>query len=61
MEPSKTIILAGLFAGSLILSGSIQTAEAHEIARGHGKDKHHFCYDKHGRWRSHPHCPPRRR
>jgi len=32
-------------------------AEAHGAANANGNSKHYFCYDKHGRWRSHPHCP----
>ena len=56
MKFSKTFALAGLLAGSLILSGPMTTAEAHD--NGNGKSKHNFCYDKHGRWRQHPHCPP---
>ena len=60
MKLSKTFALAGLLAGSLILSGPMTTAEAHGNGKGDekGKSKHYSCYDKHGRWRSHPHCPP---
>src|SRR6266540_4204983 len=60
MKFSKTLALAGLLAGSLILPGPMATAEAHGNGNGNGngKSKHNFCYDKHGRWRSHPHCPP---
>src|SRR5919106_842971 len=64
MKFSKTLALVGLLAGSLILSGPLAPARAHDDdddkKRGHGKSKHHYCYDKHGRWRSHPHCPPPR-
>jgi hypothetical protein len=60
MKLSKTFALAGFLAGSLILPGPMATAEAHDKDNGHGlgKSKHYSCYDKHGRWRSHPHCPP---
>jgi hypothetical protein len=60
MKLSKTLALAGFLAGSLILPGPMATAEAHDKdnGHGHGKSKHYSCYDKHGRWRSHPHCPP---
>lgn len=62
MKFSKTFALAGFLAGALILSGPIATVEAHGNGNGngHGKSKHNYCYDKHGRWRSHPHCPPQR-
>jgi hypothetical protein len=61
MKFSKTLALAVLLAGSLILPGPMATAEAHGNGNGNGKSKHNFCYDKHGRWRSHPHCPPPQR
>jgi hypothetical protein len=52
---SKTLAIAGLLAGMMIAPSLIARADAHDT--GHGKSKHHYCYDKHGRWRSHPHCP----
>jgi hypothetical protein len=55
MKVSKVAIAAGLLAGALALPGLQATAQAHVI--GNGASKHNFCYDKHGRWRSHPHCP----
>ncbi|HEX2931854.1 MAG TPA: hypothetical protein VHV54_19155 [Candidatus Binatia bacterium] len=60
MKFSKTFALAGLLGGSLILTGLTSTAAAHDNDnnQGNGKSKHYFCYDKHGRWRQHPHCPP---
>jgi hypothetical protein len=62
MKFSKTLALAGLLTGALILSSPLAPARADDDddhkGRRHGKSKHHYCYDKHGRWRSHPHCPP---
>jgi hypothetical protein len=54
---STTFVLAGLLAGALALPGLTATAQAHDKGNENGKSKHNFCYDKHGRWRSHPHCP----
>jgi hypothetical protein len=59
MKYSNTLTLAAFLAGSMILTGPMATAEAHD--NGNGKSKHYFCYDKHGRWRQHPHCPPPQR
>src|SRR5262245_59722127 len=62
MKVAKTLALAGLLSGSLIISGLTSTVAAHDKEdnndQGKGKSKHYFCYDKHGRWRQHPHCPP---
>ena len=57
MKVSKTFAAAGLLAGALILPGLSASADAHGNGIGPGNSKHNFCYDKHGRWRSHPHCP----
>jgi hypothetical protein len=51
------LVLAGFLAGMVSVPGLIATAEAHGNDDENGKSKHNFCYDKHGRWRSHPHCP----
>jgi hypothetical protein len=52
---SKTLAIAGLLAGMMTAPSLIASADAHDT--GPGKSKHYYCYDKHGRWRSHPHCP----
>lgn len=57
MKISRTFVLAGFLAGALTLPGLNASADAHGNAIGPGNSKHNFCYDKHGRWRSHPHCP----
>ena len=57
MKFPTTFVLAGLLAGALTIPGLTSTAQAHDKGNENGKSKHNFCYDKHGRWRSHPHCP----
>lgn len=57
MKIFKTFILSGLLAGTLTAPLLVPSAAAHDDDKKHGKSKHNFCYDKHGRWRSHPHCP----
>lgn len=57
MKVSRTLILGGFLAGMLTVPVIPGLAGAHGIGNAPGKAKHHFCYDKHGRWRSHPHCP----
>jgi hypothetical protein len=54
---SRNFILAGCLAGALTGPGLIGIAGAHGIGNVNGPAHHNFCYDKHGRWRSHPHCP----
>jgi hypothetical protein len=54
---SKTFILAGILAGALAVPGLVGVAGAHGMGNAKGNSKHNFCHDKHGRWRSHPHCP----
>jgi hypothetical protein len=50
----KILVLIGLVAGMLSFPGLVATSSADDRK---GKSKHYYCYDKHGRWRSHPHCP----
>lgn len=57
MNISKTFVLAGFLAGALAVPGLVGVARAHGVGNAQGNNKHNFCYDKHGRWRSHPHCP----
>ena len=57
MKISRTFVIVGCLAGALTLPGLTGIAGAHEISKPIGPGKHNFCYDKHGRWRSHPHCP----
>lgn len=57
MKISKTFVIAGFLAGALLVPGLTGISEAHGVGNANGNSKHNFCYDKHGRWRSHPHCP----
>jgi len=54
----STFVIGGFLAGALMVPGLTGTTEAHGVGNANGNSKHYFCYDKHGRWRSHPHCPP---
>lgn len=60
MKHIKTLILGGFLAAALTAPVLVAPAAAHDDDKKHGKSKHNFCYDKHGRWRSHPHCPASR-
>jgi hypothetical protein len=55
MKLNKTLAVAGLLMGMLCVPMFAPPAEAHGVGPRNGK--HHYCHDKHGRWRSHPHCP----
>jgi hypothetical protein len=59
MQLSTTFILAGVLASALTVAGPIGKAVADNDNDGRKRQtKHHFCYDKHGHRRAHPHCPP---
>ena len=57
MNNSKSFVLVGFLAGALAVPVLVGVAGAHGIGNAKGTSQHNFCYDKHGRWRSHPHCP----
>lgn len=57
MKFSKILVLGAFLAGTLTAPALVSVAGAHGNGNSQGNSKHNFCYDKHGRWRSHPHCP----
>jgi hypothetical protein len=64
VKVSRTLVLAVFVAATLTAPNLVGSVSAHppggHAVKTKGNSKHYYCYDKHGRWRSHPHCPPPR-